>query len=44
MLYFVGAPKISAGGRRMVNMVNVTPLHSVRYTVYSTHIVRTAAT
>ena len=23
--YFVGAPKISAGGRRMENMVNVTP-------------------
>ena len=26
LLYFVGAPKISAGGRRMVKMVNVTPL------------------
>ena len=25
-MYFVGAPKISAGGRRMVNMVKVTPL------------------
>ena len=25
-MYFVGAPNISAGGRRMVNMVNVTPL------------------
>ena len=24
--FFVGAPKISAGGCRMVNMVNVTPL------------------
>ena len=28
-LYFVGAPKISARGRRMVNMVNVTPLGSI---------------
>ena len=30
ILYFVGAPKISAGGRRMVNMVNVTPLLNPR--------------
>ena len=31
-LYFVGAPIISAGGRRMVNMVNVTPLPGTKIT------------
>ena len=30
IVYFIGAPKISAGGRRMVNMVIVTSLCETR--------------
>ena len=33
--YFVGAPKISDGGRRMVNMVNVTPLIELAFRLYN---------
>ena len=39
MLYFVGAPKISAWGHRMVKMVNVTPLSVVTWVVFSSTII-----